>query len=105
MRTSASLSGWTRRSKRAIRSPSSRPWRAGGEDRLRPGRTAAHLPLAEGGGGGLPPPRLWWALDYYGHPHCKVLNGGFQKWFAEGRPVTPAQPPVEPAPLPPRPRP
>jgi thiosulfate/3-mercaptopyruvate sulfurtransferase len=32
--------------------------------------------------------RLWWALGYYGHSKCKVLNGGFKKWFAEGRQVT-----------------
>jgi len=33
-------------------------------------------------------PRLWWALHYYGHPAVRVLNGGFTKWVAEGRPVT-----------------
>ncbi len=38
--------------------------------------------------GGLYAARLWWALDYYGHTGCKLLNGGFHKWFAEGRPVT-----------------
>ncbi len=32
--------------------------------------------------------RLWWALNYYGHPAVKLLNGGFRKWAAEGRPVT-----------------
>ena len=38
--------------------------------------------------GGLYAARLWWALDYYGHPNCKVLNGGFRKWFEEGRAVS-----------------
>jgi len=33
-------------------------------------------------------PRLWWALHYYGHPAVRVLDGGFTKWVAEGRPVT-----------------
>lgn len=33
-------------------------------------------------------PRLFWALNYYGHRSVKVLDGGFPKWFAEGRPVT-----------------
>ena len=32
--------------------------------------------------------RLWWALHYYGHTNVKVLNGGWKKWFAEGRPVS-----------------
>lgn len=29
--------------------------------------------------------RLWWALNYYGHPRVAVLNGGITKWLAEGR--------------------
>ncbi len=33
-------------------------------------------------------PRLWWALNYYGHAAVSVLNGGWVKWRAEGRPVT-----------------
>ena len=32
--------------------------------------------------------RLWWALRYYGHHRDAVLDGGFNKWVAEGRPVT-----------------
>jgi thiosulfate/3-mercaptopyruvate sulfurtransferase len=42
-------------------------------------------------------PRLWWVLSYYGHPAARVLNGGFPKWVAEGRPVTadvPRHPPA-----------
>jgi thiosulfate/3-mercaptopyruvate sulfurtransferase len=42
-------------------------------------------------------PRLWWVLNYYGHAAVKVLNGGFPKWAAEGRPVTPAVPAYPPA--------
>ena len=56
-----------------------------------------HTVVAYDGFGGLYAARLWWALDYYGHPDCKVLDGGFPKWLAEGRPVTRAQPRVEPA--------
>ena len=37
-------------------------------------------------------PRLWWALNYYGHAAVRVLNGGWTKWVAEGRPVTAAAP-------------
>jgi len=33
-------------------------------------------------------PRLWWALNYYGHPGVRLLNGGWTKWVGEGRPVT-----------------
>jgi thiosulfate/3-mercaptopyruvate sulfurtransferase len=32
--------------------------------------------------------RLWWVLTYYGHPDVKVLNGGWQRWLDEDRPVT-----------------
>lgn len=42
-------------------------------------------------------PRLWWVLNYYGHPAVRVLNGGFTKWVAEGGPVTPALPGHAPA--------
>ncbi len=38
--------------------------------------------------GGLYAARLWWALDYHGHSKCRVLNGGFRKWYEEGRPVS-----------------
>ena len=32
--------------------------------------------------------RLWWALNYYGHTQVKVLDGGWRRWVAEGRPVS-----------------
>jgi thiosulfate/3-mercaptopyruvate sulfurtransferase len=32
--------------------------------------------------------RLWWALNYYGHEQVVVLDGGWQKWVRENRPVT-----------------
>jgi thiosulfate/3-mercaptopyruvate sulfurtransferase len=38
--------------------------------------------------GGLFAARLWWVLDYYGHANAKVLNGGWNKWVKENRPVT-----------------
>lgn len=31
--------------------------------------------------------RLWWMLRVFGHRKVVVLDGGFQKWTAEGRPV------------------
>lgn len=31
--------------------------------------------------------RLWWMLRYMGHDAAAVLDGGFAKWIAEGRPT------------------
>ena len=38
--------------------------------------------------------RVWWMLRNYGFDNAAVLNGGFQKWAREGRPVEtgPAKP-------------
>jgi thiosulfate/3-mercaptopyruvate sulfurtransferase len=46
--------------------------------------------------------RFWWVLTYYGHRDVRVLNGGFHKWLAEGRPATMARPTVAPATFTPR---
>ena len=32
--------------------------------------------------------RLWWALRVYGHPSVAVLDGGIDRWVAEGRPLS-----------------
>jgi thiosulfate/3-mercaptopyruvate sulfurtransferase len=32
--------------------------------------------------------RLWWLLRWMGHDAVAVLDGGFAKWTAEGRPTT-----------------
>jgi thiosulfate/3-mercaptopyruvate sulfurtransferase len=32
-------------------------------------------------------PRAWWMFLSFGHHNVKVLDGGLQKWKAEGRPV------------------
>ena len=32
--------------------------------------------------------RLWWSLNYYGHTQVAVLDGGWNIWLAENRPVT-----------------
>lgn len=32
--------------------------------------------------------RLLWALNYYGHSNAKILDGGYQKWFYEGKKTT-----------------
>jgi thiosulfate/3-mercaptopyruvate sulfurtransferase len=40
--------------------------------------------------------RLWWVLTYYGHDLVSVLDGGWEKWTAEGRPTTSAGAGLEP---------
>lgn len=32
--------------------------------------------------------RVWWTLHHYGHEKLHLLNGGWKKWVAEGKPVT-----------------
>ena len=41
--------------------------------------------------------RLWWALTYYGHDRVSVLDGGWNRWTAEGRPTTAEVPDPAPA--------
>jgi thiosulfate/3-mercaptopyruvate sulfurtransferase len=41
--------------------------------------------------------RLWWMLRWLGHDAVAVLDGGFDKWQREGRPVTTEVPRVQPA--------
>jgi thiosulfate/3-mercaptopyruvate sulfurtransferase len=31
--------------------------------------------------------RLWWALTYYGHDKVSVLDGGWNRWVEEDRPI------------------
>ena len=38
-------------------------------------------------GANLSAARAWWMFRVYGHPGVAVLDGGFGKWRAEGRPV------------------
>lgn len=32
--------------------------------------------------------RFWWVLNYYGHTNVKVLDGGWRRWVADGRPMS-----------------
>ena len=41
--------------------------------------------------------RMWWALRYYGHDNVAILDGGFNKWQREGRPMTDIVPTPSPA--------
>jgi thiosulfate/3-mercaptopyruvate sulfurtransferase len=35
--------------------------------------------------GGIYAARLWWILNYFGHPNVALMNGGWIKWKAEHR--------------------
>ena len=37
---------------------------------------------------GLRAARVFWLLEYLGHQHARVLDGGFAAWTREGRPTT-----------------
>jgi thiosulfate/3-mercaptopyruvate sulfurtransferase len=47
--------------------------------------------------GGSGPFRLWWACRRYGHDQVLVLDGGFDRWVGDGRPVSAAPPTIRPA--------
>jgi thiosulfate/3-mercaptopyruvate sulfurtransferase len=52
---------------------------------------------------GSGPFRLWWGSRRYGHDNVSVLNGGFEKWAAEGRPTSRERPRSAPTRWTPRP--
>ena len=54
-----------------------------------------NLVVAYDNGGSLSATRFWWVLNYYGHSNVKVLNGGWRKWFDEGRPITLDSPEIQ----------
>ena len=57
-------------------------------DRLgRLGITREKLVVAYSDGGNLYASRLWHVLAHYGHERVALLDGGIEKWQAEGRPV------------------
>ncbi len=45
--------------------------------------------------GGFHAARLFWLLEYFGHRHAAILNGGIPKWQSEGREVTKLSPKVD----------
>lgn len=63
------------------------------------------LVIAYDNSGSLYAARFWWVLSYYGHDQVKVLNGGWNKWLAEGRPVSAVAARPAPATFTPRPTP
>jgi thiosulfate/3-mercaptopyruvate sulfurtransferase len=53
----------------------------------------------------LPATRAFFTLDYLGHDQTALLDGGFEQWSKENRPVAKDVPAVAPGKLTPRPRP
>ncbi len=37
---------------------------------------------------GIRAARAFWFLEFFGHPDARVLDGGYQAWMRQGRPVT-----------------
>lgn len=37
--------------------------------------------------GGMNAARVWWLLRYFGHDRASLLDGGINRWLAEGRPL------------------
>ena len=46
---------------------------------------------------GMVASRLWWMLRWLGHDRVALLDGGFNAWATEGRPLTRAVPQTRPA--------
>jgi thiosulfate/3-mercaptopyruvate sulfurtransferase len=46
--------------------------------------------------GGIYAARLWWILNYFGHPDVALMDGGWMKWSAEHRPVVSGAPTPRP---------
>jgi thiosulfate/3-mercaptopyruvate sulfurtransferase len=50
-------------------------------------RDDAAIVVYDGSGVNLSAPRVWWTFRAFGHYAVALLDGGFAKWRAEGRPV------------------
>lgn len=64
---------------------------------------ATHVVAVDHAGGQFAT-RLWWALKSYGHDAVSVLDGGWDRWVEEGRPVESGEVLVSPATFHPDPR-
>ena len=59
-----------------------------GERLGRAGIGSEHRVIVYDRRGGFSAGRVWWTLRYAGHSRNGLLDGGFTRWTAEGRPVT-----------------
>jgi thiosulfate/3-mercaptopyruvate sulfurtransferase len=48
-------------------------------------------------GDGSTAARVWWLLRHFGHDRVSLLDGGWARWSAEGRPTESASPAIAPA--------
>jgi thiosulfate/3-mercaptopyruvate sulfurtransferase len=55
-------------------------------------------------GDGSTAARVWWLLRHFGHERVSLLDGGWSRWSAEGRPTESESPAIAPATFPARPR-
>jgi thiosulfate/3-mercaptopyruvate sulfurtransferase len=69
----------------------------------RAGINAARQVVAYDQNNGVWASRLWWLLHWLGHDAVAVLDGGFDRWRAEARPVTSAVSAPRPATFVPKP--
>ncbi len=46
---------------------------------------------------GMRAARVFWALEYFGHEHTQLLDGGFGAWSAGGHPVSTSATPAAPS--------
>jgi thiosulfate/3-mercaptopyruvate sulfurtransferase len=59
-------------------------------------RNDSTLIVYDGSGANFSAARVWWMFRVFGHRQVAVLDGGFGKWTAEGRPVEKGAPEVVP---------
>jgi thiosulfate/3-mercaptopyruvate sulfurtransferase len=69
----------------------------------RQGLQRTHSVACYDAGNGAMAARLWWMLRWAGHAQVAVLDGGYAKWLAEGRPITADIPQFRPTRYPERP--
>src|SRR5690606_8404622 len=63
------------------------------------GISPSHQVVTYDAGDGAYAARLWFLLRALGHRDVAVLDGGWQRWTREGRPVDAGAPPPSPVPV------
>lgn len=86
---------------RLNRSDGDFPFQVSGPDEIAPilqaaGISADSRVVIYDVGGTYNAARVWWVLDYYGHPNKAVLDGGFAAWNVVDGPLETIQTAVEP---------